>query len=156
MPLLGRLELRDCSRLIIYNIQGFSTRQIWMELMGCLRDLARSIIKVKQVSGLNRNPHADVWVHRDTGAALVAVIHSQTRTQLWKFIMVVTETQRRQGNNFNTANWGGDEQRFAAVTHWRLAIWQLWWESVMIHPNFSHPCRTPSSSPYPRLSDHYH
>jgi len=27
---------------------------------------------------------------------------------------------------------------------------------VMIHPNFSHPCRTPSSSPYPRLSNHYH
>jgi len=29
-------------------------------------------------------------------------------------------------------------------------------QGVMIHPNFSHPCRTPSSSPYPRLSDHYH
>jgi len=32
--------------------------------------------------------------------------------------------------------------------------------SVMIHPNFSHPCRTPSSSPYPTLciwlSNHYH
>jgi len=28
--------------------------------------------------------------------------------------------------------------------------------SVMIHPNFSHPHRTPSSSPYPRLRDHYH
>jgi len=27
---------------------------------------------------------------------------------------------------------------------------------VMIHPNFSHPCQTPSSSPYPHLSDHYH
>jgi len=27
---------------------------------------------------------------------------------------------------------------------------------VMIHPNFSHPCRTPSLSPYPCLSDHYH
>jgi len=25
---------------------------------------------------------------------------------------------------------------------------------VMIHPNFSHLCRTPSSSPYPCLSDH--
>jgi len=29
-------------------------------------------------------------------------------------------------------------------------------QNVMIHPNFSHPCRTPSLSPYPRLSDHYH
>jgi len=29
-------------------------------------------------------------------------------------------------------------------------------ESVMIHPNFSHLHRTPSSSPYPSLSDHYH
>jgi len=27
---------------------------------------------------------------------------------------------------------------------------------VMIHPNFSHPHRTPSLLPYPRLSDHYH
>jgi len=103
--------------------------------MGCLGDLARSIIKVKRVSGLNRNPHADVWVRRDTGAALVAVIRSQTRTQLWKFITVVTEVQRRQGNTFNTANWGGDEQRFAAVTHWRLAIWQLWRERRMTPAN---------------------
>ena len=33
-------------------------------------------------------------------------------------------------------------------------------EDVMIHPNFSHPHRTPSSSPYPTLhlwpSNHYH
>jgi len=27
---------------------------------------------------------------------------------------------------------------------------------VMIHPNFSHPHRTPSSSPYPSPSNHYH
>jgi len=27
---------------------------------------------------------------------------------------------------------------------------------IMIHPNFSHPCWTPSLSPYPCLSDHYH
>jgi len=27
---------------------------------------------------------------------------------------------------------------------------------VMIHPNFSHPCRIPSLSPYPHLSNHYH
>jgi len=27
---------------------------------------------------------------------------------------------------------------------------------VMIHPNFSHPRRIPSSSPYPCLNDHYH
>ena len=29
-------------------------------------------------------------------------------------------------------------------------------KDVMIHPNFSHPRRTPSSSPYPCLRDHYH
>ena len=135
VPLLGCLELRDCMRLIIYNIQGFSTRQIWTELMGCLRDLARSIIKVKWVLGPNQNPHADVWVRRDTGAALVAVIRLQTRTWLWKFITVITEVQRRQGNTFNTANWGSDEQRFAAVTHWQLAIWQPWWERQMTPAN---------------------
>ena len=27
---------------------------------------------------------------------------------------------------------------------------------VMIHPNFSHPCRIPSLSPYPCLSNHCH
>jgi len=27
---------------------------------------------------------------------------------------------------------------------------------VMIHPNFSHPHRTPSSSPYPSPSNQYH
>jgi len=29
-------------------------------------------------------------------------------------------------------------------------------QTVMIHPNFSHPRRTPSSSPYPHPRDHYH
>lgn len=128
VPLLGRLELRDCTRIIIYNIQGFSTEQIWTELRGCLGDLARSIIKVKRIAGLNRNPHADVWVRKDTGATLVAVIRSQTKTRLWKFARVVTEAQRRKGNTFETAAWSGDEQRFATVTHWRLAIWQPWRE----------------------------
>jgi len=35
-------------------------------------------------------------------------------------------------------------------------VTQELWRNVMIHPNFSHLHRTPSSSPYPSLSDHYH
>jgi exonuclease III len=135
VPLLGHLELRDCTRLIIYNVQGFSTAQIWTELRGCLGDLARSIVKVKRVSGINRNPHADLWVRKDTGSTLVAVIREQTRTRLWMFVKVVTEAQRRNGITFNTATWGGDELRFAAVTHWRLAIWQSWRERRMAPAN---------------------
>ena len=57
-------------------------KQIWMELRGCLGDLARSIIKVKHVAGLNWNPHADVWVHKDTGATLVAVIRLQKKNTI--------------------------------------------------------------------------
>ena len=102
--------------------------QIWTELRGCLGDMARSIVKVKRVTGTNRNPHADLWVRKDTGSALIAVIREQTRTRLWSFAKVVTEAQRRNGLTFNTAHWSGDELRFAAVTHWRLAIWQSWRE----------------------------
>ena len=126
VPLLGRLELRDCTRLIIYNVQGFTTSQIWTELRGCLGEMARSIVKVKRVSGPNRNPHADLWVRRDIGAALVSVIREQTKTRHWDFVRMVTEAQRRNGATFDTAHWGGDELRSAAVTHWRLAIWQSW------------------------------
>jgi len=126
VPLLGRLELRDCTRLIIYNVQGFTTSQIWTELCGCLGEMARSIVKVKRVSGPNRNPHADLWVRRDTGAALVSVIREQTKTRRWDFVRMVMEAQRHNGATFDTAHWGGDEFRSAAVTHWRLAIWQSW------------------------------
>jgi len=39
---------------------------------------------------------------------------------------------------------------------WTWKNWLQWRWNVMIHPNFSHPCQTPSLSPYPCLSGHYH
>jgi exonuclease III len=131
VPLLGRLELRDCVRLILYNVQGFTTSQIWTELRASLGDLARSILKIKRVAGKNRNPHAELWVRRDTGAALVSVIRRQTKTRYWQFARVVTEAERLEGTTFDTATWGGDDVRFAQVTHWRIALWQSWRERRM-------------------------
>jgi exonuclease III len=128
VPHLGRLELADCIRLILFNVQGFTTKQIWTELRASLGDLARAIVKVKLVNGPNRNPHADLWVRRELGGTLVSVIRQQTRTRLWTFMKVVTEAERREGSTFATANRSGDETRFATVTHWRLAIWQPWRE----------------------------
>src|SRR6267142_129303 len=100
VPLLGRLELRDCMRLVLFNVQGFSVAQIWTELRASLGDLACAIVKVKLVSGMNRNPHADVWVRRETGMTLVSVIRQQTWTRLWEFRKVVTEAERTEGNTF--------------------------------------------------------
>ena len=128
VPLLGHLGLADCIRLILFNVQGFTVKQIWTELRASLGDLARAIVKVKLVNGPNRNPHADMWVRREAGAVLVSVIRQQTRTRLWTFAKVVTEAERKEGNTFETANRSGDEIRFAAVTHWRLALWQPWRE----------------------------
>jgi hypothetical protein len=82
VSLLSRLELDQCVQLIIFNVQGFSTAQIWMELQASLGDMSRAIVKVKLVMGLNRNPHADVWVQQELGAALVAIICQQTKTRL--------------------------------------------------------------------------
>ncbi len=42
--------------------------QIWTELQGCLGDLTWFIVKVKHMSSINRNPHANLWVWKDTGA----------------------------------------------------------------------------------------
>jgi len=147
VPLLGRLELRDCVRLVLFNVQGFSVAQIWTELRASLGDMARSIVKVKLVSGMNRNPHADVWVRRETGMTLVSVIRQQTRTRLWEFRKVVTEAERTEGNTFETANRTGDETRFATVTHWRLALWQSWRERRMEPANL-----TPFSRLRPNLT----
>ena len=147
VPLLGRLELQDCTRLVIYNIQGFTTKQIWTELRAGLGDLARAIVKIKRVSSPNRNPHADLWVRRDLGAALVSVIRQQTKTRLWRFVQVITEAQRKAGATFSTALWQGDEEHYAAVTHWRIALWQPWRERRLMPAN-----TTPFSQLRPNLT----
>jgi hypothetical protein len=128
VPHLGRLELQDCIRLILFNVQGFTAKQIWTELCASLSNLAQATVKVKLVNGPNQNLHVDLWVRRETGSVLVSVIHQQTRTRLWTFMKVVTEAQQAEGVTFAMANRFRDEMRLAAVTHWWLAIWQPWQE----------------------------
>jgi hypothetical protein len=93
VPLLGRLQLTDCTRLILYNVQGFTVRQVWIELCACLGELARSIVKINRVSHVNRNPHMNLWVRKDVGAALISVIRQQNKKRLWELGHVVTEAQ---------------------------------------------------------------
>ena len=90
--------------------------------------MGRSIVKVKQVSGLNRNPHADMWVRNDLGAALLSNIRQQTKFRALDFHKFVTEGDHQLTQAFNTVNRRGIEERVAAVTHWRLALWQPWQE----------------------------
>ena len=70
VPLLGRLELSDCTRLILYNVQGFMVAQVWTKLQASLGELAWSILQIKRVSHLNRNPHMDLWVRKNADIAL--------------------------------------------------------------------------------------
>lgn len=117
---------RDCVRLILYNIQGMTVPEIWTELTASLGDLARSIVKVKRVSGPNRNPHADLWVRKDSGTALVDVVRRQTRTRLWEFSRVTTEVERKQASLFDALHRKGDERRSPKVTNWRITFWSSW------------------------------
>ncbi|KAH9957560.1 hypothetical protein BJV74DRAFT_800071 [Russula compacta] len=120
IPPLGKLDLKDCQRLILFNV--------WTELRACLGDMARSIVKLNRVVGPQRNPHCDMWVRRDTGAALVAAVRQQTKRRNWGLPRVVTEAERVSCTTFAMAQRPGTEERFAHVQHWRLAIWQSWWE----------------------------
>ena len=126
VPPLGNLNDGDLTKLILFNIQGFTVKQIWTELHASLGDLGRAIVKVERVAGLNRNPHGVLWVRKDLGASLLSLVRSQTKQRSWRYLRWVTEAQRRANATFNTTDRPGDELRFAAVTHWRLALWQPW------------------------------
>jgi hypothetical protein len=80
MPPPGDLNLKqDCTCLILYNVQSHITAQIWHELRACLGGMADAIVKIKHVSGLNRPPHADLWVHKSLGSAFLSTIRAQTK-----------------------------------------------------------------------------
>lgn len=131
VPLLGRLELSDCTRLILYNVQGFTVAQVWTELRASLGELARSILQIKHVSHLNRNPHMDLWVRKDAGSALISVIRQQNKKRLEGFGSVVRMARERQLGAQVANQRTGNETRFLAVRHWRVALWQSWRERRM-------------------------
>ena len=118
IPPLGQLDENGHTRLILFNVQGFSTQQIWTEISALLGDMAQAIVKVKHVSGLNRNPHADVWVQMDLASALLTNICCQTRYRTHDFYKIVTEEDRLLTEAFPTARRKGDKVRRVVVTHW--------------------------------------
>jgi hypothetical protein len=118
-PLLGCPELQHCTCLILFNVQGFMVAQVWTELRATLGELAWSIVQIKQVSDWNRNPHMDMWVWQNVGAALVSVIWDQTRTHLWRMFQVVMEAQCRNRTVFAELDQRpGSEECLATATHW--------------------------------------
>src|ERR1700691_3284269 len=118
VPRLGSLDLlRDTTRLILYNVQGFTEKQIWTELNACLGDLSKAVVRVKHVTGLNRNPHADLWVRKDAGWALLSTIRRQTRFREQGFDCVVSMALGEEG-----------EVRSEKVQQWRVALWKPWRE----------------------------
>jgi len=128
-PLLGHPKLQHCTHLILFNVQGFTVAQVWTELRATLGELARSIVQIKRVSDQNRNLHMDMWVWQDVGAALVSVIREQTQTRLWKMSRVVMKARRRNRTVFAELDQRPrNKECLAAVTHWRLALWQPWRE----------------------------
>jgi hypothetical protein len=44
--------------------------------------MSNSIVKIKHVSGLNCNPHADLWVHKDQGSSLLSLIRERTKIHM--------------------------------------------------------------------------
>jgi exonuclease III len=77
----------------------------------------------------------DVWVKEGLGSALIQTIRQQNKKHLWEFERVVTEAQR-QHFGLLRANWRpGDETRFAAVRHWKVALWQSWRDRRKTPPN---------------------
>jgi hypothetical protein len=144
MPTSGDLNLmRDCTHLILYNVQSHTTGQIWQELQACLGELADGIAKVKHVSGLNRNPHADVWVQKDVGSSLLSCICDRTRVCMVDWGSLATTARRSKEVVLPNSDVKQEEQTeemlprtlpprdegcSACVQGWRLALWQPWRE----------------------------
>ncbi|KAI9453802.1 Endonuclease/exonuclease/phosphatase, partial [Lactarius psammicola] len=128
MPPPGDLNLkRDCTRLILYNVQSHTTAQIWHELRACLGNMADSIVKIKRVSGLNRHPHADVWVRKSLGSAFLSTIRARTKIRMedWASQSNLTDEEDE------STSFPRDDGRSARVQGWRLALWQPWRERRM-------------------------
>ena len=165
MPPLGNLNLRrDCTRLILYNVQSHTTSQIWHELHMCLGHMASAVVKIKHVSGLNRNPHADLWVRKDMGSSLLSLIRDRTRVRMTDWGTLAQAARReREGvaSHFEVKEEEmpveipaestlppRDEGRSLCVTGWRLALWQPWRECQMkpAKPQPIRPSRRPPTS----------
>ena len=126
LPLSGCLRERDLTHLILFNVGQFTVPQVWTELHASLEDMGWAIAKINKVSGVNRNPHMDMWVWKDLVAALLSVIHRQTQYRSWEFVKLVDKVQQRDGASFALYSRPRIESQNAAVTKWWLALWQPW------------------------------
>jgi hypothetical protein len=132
----------DCTHLILYNVQSHTTSQIWQELQACLGELVDGIVKVKHVSGLNCNPHADVWVWKDVGSSLLSCIHDRTRVHMVDWGSLATTAcrseeeveEKPEGTPPRLSLPPQDEGHSVRVQGWRLALWQPGRERQMKPP----------------------
>jgi exonuclease III len=159
LPSLDRLDLLwDCTRLILYNVQSHTTQEIWHEMRMCLGHILNSIVKIKRVSGLNRNPHADLWVRKDQGSSLLSLIRERTKIRMKDWGSLHSNARRYfEGSPLSreTTQDGEespqaprDEGRSSRVMQWRLALWQPWRERRMkpAKPQPIRPLRRPPTS----------
>ena len=137
MPSVGDLDLkRKCTRLILYNVQSHTTRQIWEELTMCLSPMIDGIIKIKHISGLNRNPHTDLWVCKDLGSSILALIRERTKIRMkdWGSLAMTARREQEEASSRSNAMDDGseltlfpqDDDHSSRVQGWRLALWQPW------------------------------
>ncbi|KAF8260945.1 hypothetical protein EI94DRAFT_1893738 [Lactarius quietus] len=127
MPSTRRLDLkRECTRLILYNVQSFTTPQIWRELSECLGHMIEAVVKIKRVSGLNRHPHADLWVRKDRASQLLSLIRE--RTKIPASHSDVKEEEMLVEMPAESTLPPRDDARSSRVQGWRLALWQPWRE----------------------------
>ena len=153
MPPPGDLNLkRDCTRLILYNVQSHTTAQIWHELRACLGGMSDAIVKIKRVSGLNRHPHADLWVHKSLGSAFLSTIRARTKIRMtdWGTLAAAVYREEEAGSHGSVIDQEDestppprDDGRSVRVQGWRLALWQPWRERRMIpsKPELEGPLR---------------
>ncbi|KAH9051480.1 Endonuclease/exonuclease/phosphatase, partial [Lactarius vividus] len=125
MPSPNDLNLaRDCTHLILYNIQSFTTAQIWHELRLCLGNMADGIVKIKRVSGINQNLHVDMWVRKDLGFSLLSTIRNRTKIHMEGWGTLAMSAVMSTESTLMPR----DEGCSAHVQGWRLALWQSWRE----------------------------
>jgi hypothetical protein len=96
---------------------------------------------VKCVSGLNRNPHADLWVRKDAGLSLLSCIRDRTRVHMADWGSLAATARRNEevvASHLDVTEEGSilpplprDEGRSAHVQGWRLALWWPWRERRM-------------------------
>ena len=125
----GDLNLhRDCTHLILYNVQSHTMVQIWWELEVCLGDLSGSIAKIKHVSGMNHNPHADVWVRKDLGSSLLSTICDWTKIHMMNWGTLAASASRE--NDVATSHNPNEDEKMSGINPVWVDSATQWWQTL--------------------------